>query len=189
MSAGTPAVLGPEPFELDLVAKAKAGDQGAFERLLVAALRPATSLAFAMLHDRSEAEDAFQEASLRAWRRLDNLRPGTRFQPWFIGIVANQCREVRRGRWWGIARVPAGIEASQGAGTLTWFEGEELRQAVAALPRDQRLAVLMHFHLDMPLSDVGTALGISAVGAKTRIHRALKRLRPALGAAEVRVNG
>jgi len=180
---------GPDRFELDLVARAKAGDPAAFERLLERALRPATSLAFAMLHDRHEAEDAFQEAALRAWRRLENLRPGSSFQPWFIGIVANQCREVRRGRWWGIVRLPVGAEMPEDRADLSWFEGEELRQAMDALPRDQRLAVLMHFHLDMPLSDVGTALGISAAGAKTRIHRALRRLRPALGATEVRADG
>src|ERR1700730_7814983 len=92
--------------EQALIARAKAGDSIAFERLLEPAIRPATRLAYAMLHDRTAAEDAFQESALRAWRRLGNLREGSPFQPWFIGIVANQCREVRRGRWYRLVRIP-----------------------------------------------------------------------------------
>ena len=52
-----------------------------------------------------------------------------------------------------------------------------------------RVAVLLHFHLDMPLSDVALALGLSVPGVKTRINRALKRLRPAMGVAGVKVDG
>jgi RNA polymerase sigma-70 factor (ECF subfamily) len=172
-----------------LIARATGGDRGAYELLLERSVRPATHLAFAMLHDRSEAEDAFQESALRAWRRLGNLRAGSRFQPWFIGIVANQCRETRRGRWWRTLRVPDLRVAEQGDAVADWLEGEALRRAVAALPHDQRVAVILHFHLDMPLSDVGVALGISQAGVKTRINRALKRLRPAMGAAKVNANG
>src|SRR5256885_12978423 len=86
--------------EQALITLAKAGDRPAYERLLEPAVGPATRLAYAMLHDRSEAEDAFQESAFRAWQRLRNLREGSRFQPWFMGVVANQCRELRRGRWW-----------------------------------------------------------------------------------------
>lgn len=174
--------------EQALIARAKAGDRAAYERLLGPAVRSATRLAFAMLHDRSEAEDAFQDSALRAWRRLPNLRNGSPFQPWFIGIVANQCREIRRGRWRRVVRLPD-AEAIQPSVDAEWFEGEDLRRAIARLPYDQRVAVLLHFHLDMPHSDVAVALGISVPGVKTRINRALKRLRPALAVSEVRVNG
>ena len=70
-----------------------------------------------------------------------------------------------------------------------WLDGEDLRRAVNRLPHDQRAAILLHFHLDMPLSEVAIALGISQAGVKTRINRALRRLRPAMGVSEVRVNG
>src|ERR1700682_5731581 len=111
------------PAEQALIARAKGGDRFASERLLEPAIRSATRLAFAMLHDRSEAEDAFQESALRAWRRLHNLREGRAFQPWFIGIVANQCREIRRNRWWQVVRLPEATAAElvdEGA----WLEGE-----------------------------------------------------------------
>jgi RNA polymerase sigma factor (sigma-70 family) len=178
-----------ESVEAALIARAKAGDRDAYERLLEPAVRPATRLAFAMLHDRQEAEDAFQESALRAWRRLENLREGKRFQPWFIGVVANQCRQVRRDRWWSLLRIPDAVEPAASDQVDAWMEGEDLRRAIGRLPYDQRVTILLHFHLDMPISDVAGALGISASGVKTRINRALKRLRPALGASEVRVNG
>lgn len=177
-----------EGAEQDLIARAKSGDSIAFERLLERTIRPATKLAFAMLHDRTEAEDAFQDSALRAWRRIQNLRDGSRFQPWFIGILANQCREVRRGKWWQLIRL-SDVQALGSVDDSTWFEGEDLRRAVMNLPYDQRVTILMHFHLDMPLSDVAVALGISVPGAKSRINRALKRLRPAMGVSEVTVNG
>lgn len=173
--------------EQDLIDRAKAGDRLAYERLLTAAIRPATRLAFAMLQDRSNAEDAFQESALRAWRRLGNLHPGRPFQPWFMGIVGNQCREIRRGRWWQVIRLPE-RRAQQPLDEDEWLEGEDLRRAIKQLPDEQRLAILMHFHLDMPLSDVALALGISVPGVKTRINRALKRLRPAIAVSEARAS-
>ncbi len=177
-----------ERAEQALIARAKAGDQVAYEGLLERAIRSATRLAFAMLQDRTQAEDAFQESALRAWRRLQNLRDGSPFEPWFMGIVANQCREIRRGRWWNLLPLPdANLVPS--ADETAWFEGEDLRRALMRLPHDQRAAILLHFHLDMPLKDVAIALGISVPGVKTRINRALKQLRPAMGASEVRVNG
>lgn len=174
--------------EQALINRAKAGDRVAYEQLLGPAVRSASRLAFAMLHDRSDAEDAFQESALRAWQRLGNLRGEGRFQPWFLGIVANQCREIRRGRWWQVLRLPE-VRAMRVVDEGAWFEGEDLRRAVERLPYNQRAAVLLHFHLDMPLRDVGTALGISESGAKTRIHRALRRLRPVIAVSEVSVNG
>jgi RNA polymerase sigma-70 factor (ECF subfamily) len=174
--------------EQALIARAKAGDQVAYERLLEPAIRSATRLAFAMLHDRSQAEDAFQESALRAWRRVQNLRDGSPFQPWFMGIVANQCKEIRRGRWWHLMPLPD-TNLLQPFDESAWFEGEDLRRALMRLPHDQRVAILLHFHLDMPLGDVAAALGISVPGVKTRINRALKRLRPAMSISEARVNG
>ena len=174
--------------EQALIARAQRGEHAAYEELLQPALRPATRLAYSMLRDRTEAEDAFQDAALRAWRRLGNLRAGSRFQPWFIGIVANQCREARRGRWWHVVRV-ADVAPPGPPSGASWIEGEDLRRAMEQLPDDQRLAVFMHFHLDMPLADVALALGISVPGVKSRINRALKRLRPALSVSEVPING
>jgi RNA polymerase sigma-70 factor, ECF subfamily len=171
--------------EQGLIARATEGDLAAYEVLLERSVRAATRLAFAMLQDRSDAEDAFQEAALRAWRRIGNVRAGGRFHPWFVGIVANQCREMRRGRWWRTIRLPDVPVGPQADPVADWLEGEDLRRAVASLPHDQRAAIVLHFHLDMALSDVALALGLTSGGVKSRINRALKRLRPAMGAPKV----
>ena len=174
--------------EAALIARARAGDANAYEQLLEPSIRPATRLAYAMLHDRTEAEDAFQESALRAWRRFQNLREGSPFRPWFMGIVANQCREVRRGRWTDLVRLP-NPAASDPADDPAWLEGEDLRRAMFRLPHNQRVAILLHFHLDMPLSEVAQAIGISVPGVKTRINRGLKSLRSAMAVSEAMVNG
>ena len=62
--------------------------------------------------------------------------------------------------------------------------GADLRSALAVLSADQRAAILLHFYLDLPLEDVARALEISVAGVKSRINRALKRLRPVLRADE-----
>lgn len=174
--------------EQALITRAKGGDREAYERLLAGSIRSASRLAFGLLQDHSQAEDAMQDAALRAWRRLVNLRPSTRFEPWFMGIVANQCREIRRGHWWRIAQLPDSI-GGEAVDESAWLEGEDLRRAISRLPFDQRTAVLLHFHVDMPLGDVAAALGISTSAVKKRINRALKRLRPAVAITEARVNG
>lgn len=59
-------------------------------------------------------------------------------------------------------------------------ESTDINRALARLPREDRLALFLHFYLDLPLEEVGTVLGLSAAGAKTRVYRAAKKLRPDL---------
>src|SRR6202158_5478697 len=77
---------------LDLLARARAGDGHAFDELLAPVLDPAFRLAMTMLKDRGAAEDAVQEAALKAWRTLGRFRAGAELRPWFLAIVANECR-------------------------------------------------------------------------------------------------
>ena len=56
----------------------------------------------------------------------------------------------------------------------------DLDRELAKLPREDRLALFLYFYLDLPLEEVGTVLGLSAGGAKTRVYRAAKKLRPGL---------
>src|SRR4030088_912220 len=81
----------------DLVRDAKRGDEAAVTSLLRPLLEPAYRLAAGMLQDRQLAEDAVQEAAVKAWRKLHQLREGAEMRPWFLGIVANECRATRRG--------------------------------------------------------------------------------------------
>jgi len=173
------------PGDSDLIARARAGDKNAFEQLLRPMVAPAARLAYGMLQDRAAAEDVVQEAALKAWRRLRSLRPGSDFGPWFLGIAANQCRSLRRTRWWSVLRFEqVHSPAAQGTEDAT-VRGADMRRALQRLPDGQRAAILLHFYLDLPLETVAAVLGISVSGAKSRVNRALKRMRRGLDSYEV----
>src|SRR5215469_7122651 len=105
-----------QPISPHLLDKARAGDHDALDALFGELIDPAFRLALALLHDRQAAEDAVQEASVRAWRKLGVLGPGAEVRPWFLAFVANQCRNARRARWSSVLklgareRTAAGIE-------------------------------------------------------------------------------
>lgn len=173
-----------DPAEQLLVARAKMGDTMAYGELLQPCLGAAARLAFALLHDVAEAEDVLQDAGLQGWRKIKNIRDDRSFRPWFLAVVANEARSHRRSAWWSVVRLPE-VRLGGTEDPDQWLEGEDLRQAIARLPHDQRVALLLHFHLDLSLKDVATATGISEAGVKSRINRALKRLRPMLTTREV----
>jgi RNA polymerase sigma-70 factor (ECF subfamily) len=132
--------------------------------------------ALAILQNPDEAHDAVQESALKAWRKLHQLREGSPARPWFLAIVANHCRSERRKHWWSVVRVPEVGRADQEFQT----DNVDIDRALATLPRDDRLALFLYFYLDLPLEEVGAVLGVSPGGAKTRVYRAAKKLRPGL---------
>ncbi len=175
--------MGP-PGDPDLIARATGGDKAAFEELLRPVVDSAARLAYGMLQDRAAAEDVVQEAALKAWRRLGNIRAGADFGPWFLGIVANESRSVRRGRWRSVLRLEHSASSGRAGPEETVVRGADVRRALRRLPADQRAAILLHFYLDLPLDAVAATLGMSVPGVKSRINRGLKRLRPALQSNE-----
>ncbi len=166
-----------------LMASAAAGDADSFAVLIAPLLEPAYRLAAVMLADRSSAEDAVQEASIKAWRKLRQLRGDLKsLRPWFLSIVANECRMAKRQRWWSVvkvAEVPASSRGpEQGARS-------DLHQALLKLSLDERLPLVLHFYLDLPVDEVAQALHVSPAAAKSRIYRAARRLRSDLTQEEV----
>lgn len=163
----------------DLIRAAKLGDGAAFAELLRPDYPLAFKVAYGLLQDYDAAEDAVQDASLKAWRRLGNLREGTSMRPWFLAIVANQCRSERRAHWWSVIRL-AEVETGASHREEGGAQSIDIDRELAKLPRQDRLALFLYFYLDLPLEEVGTVLGLSAGGAKTRVYRAAKKLRPGL---------
>jgi DNA-directed RNA polymerase specialized sigma24 family protein len=70
-----------------------------FSDLLSPLIEPGFRLALGMLRDPSAAEDAVQEASFTAWRKLARIQDRSRLRAWFLGVVANNCRNARRRKW------------------------------------------------------------------------------------------
>jgi RNA polymerase sigma factor (sigma-70 family) len=158
--------------------QALAGDDAAFAELVGPLIEPALRLAYSMLADRSEAEDATQEALTSAWRKLHQLRPGMPVRPWLFAIVMNRCRNIRRTRWFRLVRLANPFQGE--VAPEQPLEHIDLDRALASLPQHDRQALFLHFYLDLPLDEVATALGISTSAAKARIYRACHKLRPEL---------
>jgi len=138
-----------------------------------------------MLRQREAAEDAVQEAAIRAWRKLGQVRDGTTsLRPWFLTVVANECRAVRRGRWWAVIRVADVVPSA-----AVWPEDRsactDLRRSVERLSHRDRLLLHLHYWLDLPLEEVALVLGTTPGAAKSRRHRLLRRLRLDLDSQEV----
>jgi RNA polymerase sigma factor (sigma-70 family) len=158
--------------------QAQAGDEAAFAALVGPLVEPALRLAYSVLGDRSEAEDATQEALTSAWRKLHQLRPGMPVRPWLLAIVINRCRNIRRTRWFRLVRMPNAFQPSES--TEREIEHIDIDRALARLPQGDRQALFLRFYLDLPVEEVALALGVSASAAKARIYRACHRLRPEL---------
>jgi RNA polymerase sigma-70 factor (ECF subfamily) len=169
----------------DRLRRARAGDGPAFAELLAPVLDPGFRLAMTMLKDRSAAEDAVQEAALKSWRKLDRFRYGADLKPWFLAIVANECRTARRSRWWQVIRFDdAAAHAPAIAPDKAWADHIDLDAALDRLPKQHLLALTLYYHLDLPIEEVASVLGCSTRAARQRIHRALVAVRPGM-AAEV----
>jgi RNA polymerase sigma-70 factor (ECF subfamily) len=163
----------------DLVrAQALAGDESAFAALVGPLVEPALRLAYSMLGDPVEAEDATQEALTSAWRKLHQLREGMPVRPWLFAIVINRCRNIRRTRWFHLIRMADPSRTREVPDSM--IERLDIDRAIARLPRQDRQALFLHFYLDLPLDEVALTLGVSTSAAKARIYRACHRLRPGL---------
>jgi RNA polymerase sigma-70 factor (ECF subfamily) len=153
-------------------------DRADFDALIGPHLDAGYRTALAILRNPDEAHDAVQEASFKAWRKLNQLHEGKPARPWFLAIVANQCRSERRRHWWSVVRM-ADVESDAKQSEVA-VESVDIDRELAKLPREDRLALFLYFYLDLPMEEVGDVLGLSAAGAKTRVYRAAKKLRPGL---------
>jgi RNA polymerase sigma-70 factor, ECF subfamily len=157
--------------------KAAADEEREFLQLVEPVLPLAHRLAIGLLRSPSDADDAVQTALLNAWRHYGRFRPGSDVKPWLLTIVANECRHLRRNRWWSVIKRPAdGTEQSAESG-MTDPAVADLRRALYRLPHDQRLVVVLRYYMDLSFDEIAQTLGISTKAAKSRTYRALERLR------------
>lgn len=164
------------PAAMSLLEAAKQGDDTAFEILLRPLLDPGYRLAGGMLQDHQAAQDAVQEAAFKAWRKLRQLRDGTEMRPWFLGIVANECRSARRSRWTSVVKLLSPADA-QAPPTDSVLSRIQLRQALRALDEKKRLALVLHWYLDLPLEEIAEITGSSIHAVEGQIQRGMHELR------------
>ena len=150
-----------------------------FDGLVGPWIEPGFRLAVAMLRDPHEAEDAIQEAAMRAWRSIGRLRDAEVVGTWFLSIVANQCRSTMRRRWWGMPRF-ATRQVVFGGPEDSAVQTLDIDRAMQRLRPEDRAILHLFFYLDLPVEEVAGILGVSAGAAKTRLYRAVHKLRPGL---------
>jgi len=169
--------------ETDLAARAGKGDELAWETLMRQHQEAAFRLAYLLLGDPHEAQDAVQEAFIRAYRSLDRYDPTRPFRPWLLSITANLARNRQRavGRYFAaLFRLgQAGVEPvvdSESEAQQHW-EARALWQAVRRLkPASQEVIYLRHF-LALSEAETAEAMGVPAGTVKSRLHRALASLK------------
>jgi len=155
-----------------------------FNELFGPLVQPGYRLACALLHDSQLAEDVVQEASLIAWRKIGRLDDQSKARSWFLGIIANECRNARRARWWKGITFGLPSNLSVASGEDRWVTDADVRAALSRLSHDDRLVVSLYFYLDMPLDEVAGVLGTRVDAARKRLYRAVHRMRPDLDVQE-----
>ncbi len=177
--------------EAELVERAKGGDANAYGELVRRYQGIAFRTAYVIAGTAAEAEDAAQEGFVKAYRALRRFRPGAPFRPWLLEIVANEARNRRRsaGRR---ARLELRLAAEGSSGDaapspeaalLASERRATLLDAVDRLPDEQRLAVVCRYFLGLSEEETAAALGCRRGTVKSRLSRALERMRAALEAA------
>jgi RNA polymerase sigma-70 factor (ECF subfamily) len=161
-------------------ARVRTGPKDDYVSAAEANVDDAYRLAGYLLGDAAEAQDAVQEALVKAWRNWASLRDVAAFRPWFKRILTNVCND-RLGR----RRRMVDLEAASGVEARDTFAamlaGDEVVRAVGRLGRNQRTVVVLRFWNDMTLEQIGETLGLPLGTVKSRLHYALRAIRAELG--------
>lgn len=185
VASSRPSVVTPDwPEEAALVERARRGDHAAYRALVRRYEQLAFRTAYLVVGSAADAEDVAQEAFVKAYQALGRFRTGAPFRPWLLRIVANEARNRRRSsrRRELFAERLASIEPAVASSSPEdrVVAGEDTQRLLDALERlspDDRLAVLARYVLGLSERETAAVLGVRRAAAKTRIFRALRRLR------------
>jgi len=195
----------------EVVRRAQRKDAAAFAQLIGRHERAALSVAFGVLGDATGAGDVVQEAFVRAWERLSDLKEPARFGPWFCGIVRNMAIDsLRRNRHEPRPGALGESQAAQDPRNATRYNAagasadahnsycpdpaEELTQrerhdavsaALQTLDDISRSAVVLRYYDGLSSKQIGDLLGLAPAAVDMRLTRARRQLRDRLGSSEV----
>ena len=175
--------------ESRLVAAARDGDGTAYATLIARHQDIAFRAAFLITGSAAEAQDAAQDGFVKAWLALGRFRGDEPFKPWLMQIVINEARNRRRsaGRRAGLALRAASLATvsapSADAVALAGEDRGRLLAAVRALRPDDQLVIAARYFLELSEAETATALSLPRGTVKSRLSRALARLREQLGEA------
>jgi RNA polymerase sigma-70 factor (ECF subfamily) len=170
------------PDDATLVERCLHGDTGAFDALVARYRDRVFSLAFRILGEASAAEDAMQEAFLRAYTRLPLYDPTQPFATWLLCLTARVCLNARRDRATEQRYMEQAAKAAPPAPTLEerLYAREQRRtvqRLLMRLPAPQRAAMLLYYYEELPLAEVARALNTPEGTVKTWLYRGRESLR------------
>lgn len=177
--------------DAELVERAREGDLRAYEELVDRHREVAFRAAYLITRSAEDAEDAVQEGFVKAFRALDRFRAEAPFRPWILRIVVNEARNRSRSERRQAALTlraaadrPPGEAADAGpspeAAALAGEEREALGAALGRLPARDREVISLRYLLELSERETAAALGVRPGTVKSRLSRALARLREEL---------
>jgi RNA polymerase sigma-70 factor (ECF subfamily) len=183
--AGTEAPVSDE----DVIRRSKRGERQAFEELVRRYQSVAFRTAWIILRDEAEAEDAAQSAFLKAWLALDRFREGAPFRPWLLQIVANEAKNRRKVSLRERLRTRATEGDDAAVADPASLEGEVVDRERASwlvahinhLAEPDRMVIYCRYALELSEAETAEVLGCAHGTVKSRLHRAVARLRERMG--------
>src|SRR2546427_7216253 len=168
-----------------LIERAQRGDSAAYEEIVQRYQQIVFRTAYVITGSSADAEDAAQEGFVKAYRALDRFRSGAELRPWLLRIVANEARNRVRssGRRHQLElRLTEGFRPgdagpSPEAVAVAAGERRRLLAIVNALSHEGRLDIASRYFLELSGQETAAALGIAAGTVKSRLSRALDRLK------------
>jgi RNA polymerase sigma factor (sigma-70 family) len=176
--------------DAELVELAKGGDARAYGELVDRYREIAFRTAYLIARNGADAEDAAQDAFVKAYYALDRFRSAEPFRPWILRIVSNEARNRRRsaGRRERLAlrvverRGPGDAAPSPDAAAIAEETRGTLLAALETLPDRDRDVIACRYLLELSEAETATTLGIRPGTVKSRLSRGLGRLRRELPA-------
>jgi RNA polymerase sigma-70 factor (ECF subfamily) len=174
-----------EESENTWIQQAIAGDASAFSRLVEAYQKPVYNLAYRLLGNSVEAEDAAQETFIRAYTRLGTYDPSRKFSSWMLSIASHYCIDVlrrRRGTFLSWDELPPMVDLSMPKTTqpeqvvVREQVADEVQRLLNTLPLPYRTPVILRYWYDMSYQEIADTMGVTESTIKTRLHRARAKL-------------
>ena len=154
------------------------GDREAFEMIIRTHSRPLFAIAYGILQNREEAEDAVQDALIKAWKSRWRVRDPEKFAAWLCMIARHRARDVfRRRRTIPLSEIPETTETETSDTTAL---DRQLHSALAELPELHRAAISLRYFEAMDYATIENRLGLTNGSLRGLLHRGMKLLRTEL---------